>query len=88
MSQTEPNETMCRSIRRERAALKTNDLEVMSTSINFGTLSNLETIWVLKMYQNAMSDPDFEVNLNKSEAAIMLKYCSLNSQPFMDRPHF
>ena len=34
--QNEPNraQTMCRGIRRKHAALKTNDLEVMSTSID------------------------------------------------------
>ena len=33
------------------------------------------------MYQNAVSNPDFEVNLNQSEAAIMLE--SLNSHSWI-----
>ena len=37
-------------------------------------LSNSETNRALKMYQDALSDPDIEVNLSLSEAATVLEY--------------
>ena len=48
-------------------------------------MSNSETNRALKMYQDALSDPDIEVNLSLSEAATVLEYLEyldLNGEGF------